>query len=85
MKKDIHIVNLKKQKESICRRTTFYSIFNMSSCRKSKNTKWFGLNHPNQLNLVLLFLTNSGQKSLNMLILSFLTTVQLVVFKDREI
>ena len=57
----------------------------MSSCRKSKNTKWFGLNHPNQLNLVLLFLTNSGQKSLNMLILSFLTTVQLVVFKDREI
>jgi len=43
MKKDIHIVNLKKQKESICRRTTFYSIFNMSSCRKSKNTKWFGL------------------------------------------
>ena len=29
MKNGIHIVNLK-----ICNRTLFYSIFNMSSCRK---------------------------------------------------
>jgi len=34
MKKGIHIVYLKKQNKSICHHTTFYSIFNMSSCRK---------------------------------------------------
>jgi len=33
MKKGIHIMNPKKQK-CICHRTTFYAIFNMSSCRK---------------------------------------------------
>ena len=34
MKKGTHIVNLKKQETSICHRTIFYSIFNMSSYRK---------------------------------------------------
>ena len=34
MKKGIHIMNPKKQKKRICHHTPFYSIFNMSSCRK---------------------------------------------------
>ena len=35
MNKGIHIMNNKKGKtKSICHRTTFYSIFNMSSFRK---------------------------------------------------
>ena len=33
-KKGTHIVNLKKVKTDSCHRTTFYSIFNMSSSRK---------------------------------------------------
>ena len=33
-KKGTHIVNLKKAKTDSCHRTTFYSIFNMSSSRK---------------------------------------------------
>ena len=44
MKKGIHIVNLKQQK-GICHRTTFYSIFNMSSCRKPEL-------HQHQVNLL---------------------------------
>jgi len=35
MKKGIHIANPKTQK-SVSHRTTFNSIFNMSSCRKSE-------------------------------------------------
>jgi len=35
MKKGIHIMNPKKpHTKRICRHTTFYSIINMSSCRK---------------------------------------------------
>jgi len=34
MRKDIHIVYLKKQKKYICHCTTFYSIFNIGSYRK---------------------------------------------------
>ena len=34
MKKGIHIMNSKKSKKSICHRTSFYSIFDMSSCKK---------------------------------------------------
>jgi len=39
MKKDIHIVKSKKAKKRICHRTTFYSIFKMSSCRKPEIQK----------------------------------------------
>ena len=34
MKKGIHIMNQNKEKKKYCHLTTFYSIFNMSSCRK---------------------------------------------------
>ena len=34
MKKGIHIMNPKKAKKDKCHNTTFYSKFNMSSCRK---------------------------------------------------
>jgi len=37
MKKGMYIVNLKKAKKSICHRSAFDSIFNISSCRKPKN------------------------------------------------
>ena len=36
IKKGIYIVYLKKQKISICHRTTFYVVFNMGSFRKVK-------------------------------------------------
>ena len=61
MKKGIQIMNQIKQKKCICHRTSFYSIFDMSSSIKSEI--------PNQVNL-LFFLTNSGQKSLIMFISS---------------
>ena len=32
--KGIHIINIKKEQKSTCHSTAFYSIFNMSSCRK---------------------------------------------------
>jgi len=46
---DMHIVYLKKYK-SICHHTTFYSIFNTSSCRKPEIQ-----NHPKQVNLINIF------------------------------
>ena len=79
---DMHIVYLKKYK-SICHHTTFYSIFNTSSCRKPEiqndlpkitQNKWIWS----------IFLTNSGQKSLTMLISPFLTTIQLILI-NRQI
>ena len=59
MKKGIHI-------KSICHRTTFYFIFNMSSCRKPEIQNAL----PKITKLSAFVLTNSGQKSLTMFISS---------------
>jgi len=74
MKKGIHIIN-PKQQERIYHHTSFYSICDMSSSRKSE------IQHDLPK---IIFLTNSGKKSLTMFISSCLTTVQLN-FKNREI
>jgi len=64
MKKGIHIMNPEKQKHCICHRTTFYSIFDMSSCIKPK----FKMicQKSQKSSEVAIFLTNSGQKSVTM-------------------
>ena len=73
LKKGKHIVYLKKQKKWYVI-TPFYSIFNMSSCRKPKIQN--DLPKITQIKWIChFFKTKIGQKSLTMLILSFLTTI----------
>ena len=62
----VYILFIKKAKKSTCHRTTFYSIFNMSSCRKLEIQN--DLPKITQIKWICFFLTDSGQKSLTMLI-----------------
>ena len=52
IKKGIYIVYLKKQKISICHRTTFYVVFNMGSFRKVKIQNDLPKITQNQVNLL---------------------------------
>ena len=62
----------------------FYSIFNMSSCRKPEIQDDLPKITQNQVNLIC-FLTNRGQKTLTMFVINYvLTTIQLN-FKNSEI
>ena len=80
MKKGIHNVYLKKQK-SKCYSTTFYSIFNMSLCRKLEIQN--GLPKITKINWICFVLTN-WSKIINYVDSISLTTVQLI-FENREI
>ena len=64
MKKGIPIVYQKSKKT--CHRTTFYFFINMSSCRKLEIQN--DLPKITKIMWISFFLTNSGQKSLTMLI-----------------
>jgi len=58
MKKGIHIMNPKKQNKVYVNVLLFILYEFMYNAR---NTKWFAYNHQNQVNLLLLILTNSGR------------------------
>ena len=66
MKNGIHIIN---PKISICHRTSFDSIFDMSSCRKPEIQNDVCLKSPKSSEFAI-FITNSGKKSLTMFISS---------------
>ena len=78
MKKDKLIVNLKSTK-SICHRTTFYSIFNTSSSRNPGIQN--DLPKLTKIKRMCFFLTNSGQKSLTILISSFFNNYSIEFYK----
>ena len=80
MKKGIHIVYRKKYM------SPYYFLFyiQLSSCRK-REIQMICLKSPKSSDVALLFLTNSGKKSLTMLILSFFNNCSIDFFQNREI
>ena len=80
MKKGIHIVNLKK---SICHRTTFYVVFNMSSCRKPEIQNGFPKITKIKL-ICFFFLQNSSEKSLTRFVLSCLNSHSIGLKKRKK-
>ena len=82
MKKGIHIMNPKKQNK-VYVAVLLFILYSIWIHVETRNTKWFAKNHQNQVHL-LFVLTNSGQKSLTMFILSCFNSNQLN-FEIREL